>query len=395
MNLALRKNWKRRFLAIPIVLTGIGGVLMAFACAATGATPSGDAIERMKISPNYREDRFVNTLPVTEPPMFKAIKEWIKGGDHTVPQNPVSVVKRDKEDFETLPQSGLRITWIGHSTTLVEIDGVRLLLDPIWSERSSPYSRTGPKRFHGPPLALDDLPHIDAVLISHDHYDHLDKWTVIQLAGKGYRFAVPLGVGARLRGWDIPDTQIQELDWWDEIKVKAVTVTATPARHFSGRSLVMADRDETLWAGFAVVGPEHRVYYTGDTGMFPGFREIGNRLGPFDVVMAETGAYNQLWADMHLGPEQAVQAVKDAQGKLMIPVHWGTFDLALHAWTEPAERVIVAAAEQAVPLAIPRPGESVEPSKPLPLLRWWPSIPWQTAEQHPVVSSGLSQSVQQ
>ncbi|MBU2548405.1 MAG: MBL fold metallo-hydrolase [Proteobacteria bacterium] len=368
---------------------------MAPACASMGGPPSGRGLEMMKQSANYRDGRFVNGIPVGDPPLFQTLKEWVKGGEHTVPEKPVPVVKLGKTDLATLPPSGLRITWIGHSTTLVEIDGVRLLLDPIWSTRSSPFSWTGPKRFYEPPVSLDDLPPIDAVLISHDHYDHLDMDTVIGLARKGFRFLVPLGVGARLMNWGIPAGRIEELDWWEAAEVKEVTVTATPARHFSGRSLLMMDRDKTLWSGFAMAGPEHRVYYSGDTGMFPGIIEIGKRLGPFDASLVEIGAYHQLWADLHLGPEQAVQAVKDVRGGMLIPTHWATFDLALHSWVEPAERLITAAAKRNIPLAIPKPGQSVEPSSPRPLVRWWPEIPWQTAEEHPVVSSGPATRLRQ
>ena len=365
-------------------------MIMNPGCAAMGSAPSGTGLDSITRSPNYRDGHFVNALPVSMPPVFAALAEQIKSPDHTVPREPVPVVHRTKADFDSLPDSSLRTTWIGHSTTLVEIDGIRLLLDPVWSQRSSPFSWVGPRRFHTPPLALEDLPVIDAVLISHDHYDHLDMNTVKHLAGRGYRFIVPLGVGARLEGWGVPGIRITELDWWQSTDVAGITVTATPARHFSGRSLVMLDRDETLWAGFAMTGPIHSVYYTGDTGMFPGFREIGEQLGPFDVVLAESGAYNRLWSDVHMGPEQAVQAAKDAGGRLLIPVHWGTFDLAMHGWTEPAERIIIAADSLGIPVAIPQPGQSVEPSDPPPVVRWWPELPWQSAQEHPVVSSGLT-----
>ena len=385
-----KKAWQCWLLAPLALLVGLGGALMIAAWAAIGTAPSGETIELLKKSPNYRDGRFVNGLAAEEPPLFESLKEWIKGGKHTAPEQPVPVVVRSKEDLAELPQSGLRITWIGHSTTLVEVDGVRLLLDPVWSRRISPFVLIGPKRFYSPPVALDALPPIDAVLVSHDHYDHLGRDAVVSLAEMGYRFVVPLGVGARLRGWDVPASQIQELDWWEDTQVNEVQVTVTPSRHFSGRSPVMADRNATLWAGFAMVGSDHRVYYTGDTGMFPGFALIGERLGPFDATLVEVGAYHRLWADLHLGPEQAVRAVQDARGGLLIPVHWATFDLAMHSWVEPAERLIVAAANGDVPLVIPKPGQSVEPSHPLPLARWWPKLPWQSEEEHPVVSSMLA-----
>lgn len=363
---------------------------MAAACATVGATPSGEVRELLKQSPNYQEDRFVNLVPMEEPKMGKAFKEWIRGGRHdTEPTEPISTSAISKGDLAAQPDSGLRITWIGHSTSLVEIDGTRLLLDPVWAKRGSPFTWAGPKRFFEAPIGLDALPPIDAVLISHDHYDHLDKATVEYLGELGYRFVVPLGVGLRLQSWDIPAGQIAELDWWDETTVGTITVTATPARHFSGRSLVMADRDETLWAGFSMVGPTRKVYYTGDSGMFPGFAEVGERLGPFDATLVEIGAYNKLWADYHLGPEQAVQAVQDARGGLLIPVHWATFDLAMHSWVEPGERLIVAAERSGQAVSLPRPGQSIDVANPLEIARWWPQIPWESATEAPVVSSGL------
>ena len=373
-----------------MVLAGISATAVCFiasACSAMGDLPEGDRLSMLKASANFKDGKFHNSLPVKEVSGFKAMKEWLKGAEHTEPESPVPVMKRSKKDFAEHPMSGLRITWLGHSTSIVEIDGARFLLDPVWSKRSSPVPWMGPKRFFEEPIDIDDLPRVDAVIISHDHYDHLDKNTVKQLAQKDVRFVVPLGVDARLVSFGIESERIDVLDWWQHTRVADVNVTATPARHFSGRS--MSDRDKTLWAGFALTGERHRVYYTGDTGMFPGFREIGERLGPFDATLVEIGAYNRLWADLHLGPEQAVQAVLDARGGLMIPVHWAKFNLAMHSWIEPAERVIVAAEKKSVPLAVPKPGQSIEPASPLPVERWWPQLPWQTAEEHPIVSSGL------
>jgi L-ascorbate metabolism protein UlaG (beta-lactamase superfamily) len=393
MKLIPKKLWQRIVLATVLLFVGTGGIIMASACATVGATPSGEVRELLKQSPNYKEDRFVNPLPMEDPKMGKALKEWIRGGKNTEPNEPVSTSAISRGDFDDKPGSGVRITWIGHSTSLVEIDGTRLLLDPVWSKRGSPFTWAGPKRFFEAPLELRELPSIDGILISHDHYDHLDKPTVEYLGDLGYRFIVPLGVGSRLQSWDIPAEQIVELDWWDETTVGNITVTATPARHFSGRSLVMADRDETLWSGFAMVGPTHRVYYTGDSGMFPGFAEVGKRLGPFDATLVEIGAYNKLWADYHLGPEQAVQAVQDARGGLLIPVHWATFDLAMHSWVEPGERLIVAAELSGQAVSLPRPGQTIDVINPPEVARWWPQIPWESATEAPVVSSGLEPRV--
>lgn len=392
-NLLPRREVLRLVPAYALAFMLAGEMLMIASCARAGTALSVSTTKRIKASPNFKNGRFVNPTPSRQPKIFEMLRKWIAEKAQTTPKEPVPIEKRQRQDFQTPPASGLRITWLGHSSSLVEIDDKRLLLDPIWSERSSPVSFMGPKRFFAPPLALDELPPIDAVLISHDHYDHLDEATVRHLAKRKTPFIVPLGVGAHLESWDLPPGQIIELDWWDSFQLADLTITATPARHFSGRSLIMADRNKTLWAGFAICGPKHRLYYSGDTAMFDGLAEIGRRLGPFDASLIEAGAYDRLWADFHMGPEQALQALELVQGGLMIPMHWGTFELAMHSWTEPAERLMAAARRVGLSLAIPLPGQQVEPATPPILARWWPELPWQSAEEHPVVSSGLSQSM--
>ncbi len=354
---------KKRWALAVVLLIATEGFLAVNMIPATGRSPDGRRLETMKTSPNWREGKFVNSLPMSEMVFFASLGEWIRGAEHKTPDGPLPVEPRRARDFDTAPESGLRITWLGHSTFLVEIDGCRVLVDPVWSKRTSPLSWAGPKRFHRPPLPLEALPPIDAVVISHDHYDHLDYRTAQQLGDRVPLYAVPLGVGAHLEYWGVPAERIAERDWWGEVTVGDLTLTATPARHFSGRSLVMADRDETLWAGWAVAGPSHRVYYSGDTGMFPGFAEIGQRLGPFDAVLIEVGAYNHLWSDLHVGPEQAIQARVALGSGLFFPVHWGTLSLAMHSWTEPVERVLAAAVKAGVPVTVPRPGEMVEHGK--------------------------------
>lgn len=317
------------------------------------------------------------------------LRELFRSRARTKPTEPPPVIRRNASDFLSAPASGLRVTWLGHSTSIVELGGRRFLVDPMWSERASPFGWMGPKRFFEPPLPLDELPPLDAVLISHDHYDHLDRPTLERLAADGHHFLVPLGVGSRMTRWGIPSESIRELDWWDAAEVEGVTITVTPARHFSGRSPFGFDRNTTLWCGFVLRSKRHRVYYTGDTAMFTGFDEIRERLGPFDVTLIEIGAYSRLWADLHLGPEQAVEAFERVRGGLLVPVHWGTFDLAFHAWTEPVERLLVEAGRRQVPVVVPRPGRSFEPAEPPMVERWWPDVPWQSAEEHPIVSSGL------
>lgn len=336
--------------------------------------------------------KYWNSQPIVYPRLSEGLREWFGSKAPTTPTEPVPTDPKTRGDFATPPSSGLRVTWLGHATSLVEIDGHRFLIDPVWAERVSPVPFLGPRRFFPPPLALEELPPLHAVLISHDHYDHLDKGTVRALARSGVPFLVPLGVSKRLVGWGIPKRQIQELDWWDRVEAGSVTVTATPSRHFSGRSPILVDRNRSLWCGFALKGPEHRLYYAGDSGMFEGFDEIGRKLGPFDATLIEISAYNQLWADLHLGPEQAVAAFHRVRGGLLIPIHWATFDLSTHGWTEPIERLLVEARRTGARLAVPRPGQSIEPIRPPEVERWWPDLPWRTAEEYPVVSSGTTPS---
>jgi len=300
-----------------------------------------------------------------------------------------------KPELRPPPTRGLRVTWLGHSTSIVDIDGHRVLLDPVFGDRASPFRFVGPKRFHPPPLALKAIADIDVVVITHDHYDHLDHPTVVQLAKRGIPFVTSLGVGAHLEHWGVPTESIVELDWWEETSVGGVTVTATPSRHFSGRLVSMRDRFHTLWSGMALRSEHHAVFFSGDTAMFSELREIGERLGPFDMALVEAGAYCAHWRDVHIGPEQAVVASELVRAELLMPVHWGTFDLALHGWTEPAERVWRAAQRAGVALTTPRLGETVEPGVEVPLERWWPERPWQSAAVAPIVSTGLDAEIQQ
>ena len=265
----------------------------------------------------------------------------------------------DAAVFAEAPSGGFRVTWLGHSTTLIEIDGYRVLTDPVWSRRASPSSLAGPARFHAPPLPLEDLPELDAITISHDHYDHLDMPTIRALARTGARFFVPLGVGAHLEAWGVPDGRITELDWWEEATLEdgGLRLAAVPAQHYSGRGL--GGVNATLWASWVLTGPRHRVYAGCDSGLFPGFAEIGTRYGPFDLTLLPIGQYGPTWPDIHSLPEEAVDAHRALRGRLLLPVHWGTFNLAFHDWREPGERLVARAGDTGTPLLLPRPGETL------------------------------------
>lgn len=269
----------------------------------------------------------------------------------------------------------LSVTWLGHATALVEIDGYRLLTDPVWSQRCSPSKTVGPQRLHPPPLPLEALPALDAIVISHDHYDHLDMDTVRALArSQRALFVAPLGVGAHLREWGIPAARIRELDWHAETRIDDLTLTCQPARHFSGRLL---SRNNTLWSSWVLAGPRHRVYFGGDTGYTASFADIGAAHGPFDLTLLPIGAYNRSWPDIHMNPEEAVRAHRDlnaaAPGGVLVPIHWCTFRLAPHPWDEPADRLVEAALTEGVDIAVPKPGGRVVPGgeQSDAVQRWW------------------------
>lgn len=351
-----------------------------------------DAGEPQLRSRRGDDGRWLNAEPMVEDDL--GLIDWLDmlrrnalGPEVRRPRAPQDVVRPSAGDFAAAATT-LSIRWFGHSTVLIEIEGRRVLTDPIWSDRASPVGFAGPKRFSPPLVALADLPTPDAVVISHDHYDHLDEATVRALAARGVPFFVPLGAGAHLLRWGIPAAQIHEHDWWQESAVAGLRVVCTPARHFSGRSLT--DRNRTLWASWAIVGRQHRVYFGGDSGLFPGIAEIGERLGPFDVTMLDSGAYNPLWRDVHMGPEQALMAHRALAGRVFMPIHWGLFSLSFHGWTEPGERVLAMAARDGDRAALPRPGQLWQPSGPLPFARWWPSEPWRSAEELPVRSSHIA-----
>ncbi len=392
-----RPTWRRRVLQVVLLLVLLGlvvsGALATAACRSMGQAPRGERLLRMKHSPIWSESSqgFKNRMPQVQDPMLDLVGDWVTGGSaHRVPETLPPVLSRTRADFDTPPATGLRVTWLGHSTLLVEIDGARVLVDPVWGPRASPWTFLGPARWYPPPLPLDELPDITAVVISHDHYDHLDLPTVDALKDKDIPWVVPLGVGAHLEYWGVPTERVFDLDWWEAKTLGGLTLTATPARHFSGRSMPGENGGPTLWAGWAMTTDAHRVYYSGDTAMFEELLDIGKRLGPFDITMIETGAYNKAWADVHMGPEQAVRAHRLVRGEVFLPVHWGLFDLALHGWTEPIERVLVAAEKEGVTVVSPPPGGSVEPAVPTPVKRWWPDVPWDPVEVHAAFSSGTA-----
>ena len=343
-----------------------------------GERASGERLERMRASAMWAGEGFRNVAPVQpglRDPAAKmpSLADFLCGGTRRVPTAPLPA-QDPLAAWQKPASTGLRATWLGHSTVLLEIDGVRVLTDPVWGQRASPSQLAGPKRFQPVPVALNRLPPIDAVLVSHDHYDHLCHPTIRALAKTDMPFITSLGVGAHLQAWGISPDRITELDWWQSHRLagSAVEVTAAPSQHFSGRGL--KDRNATLWSSLAIRGPRHRVFFSGDTGLTEQYTLIRDRLGPFDLVMLEVGAFHPAWGDIHLGPDNALKALQLLGGGAFLPVHWGTFSLAMHAWDDPAETLLRLAPQQGVQLLMPQLGQAVEPAQVDSVTPWWRSV---------------------
>ncbi|MBS0373768.1 MAG: MBL fold metallo-hydrolase [Proteobacteria bacterium] len=334
--------------------------------------------ERARSSPRWAGNGFRNVQPVlpglrVAGSPLPTVSEFLFRRGRRIPEAALPSVD-PREGWRRAPDDGLRATWLGHSTVLVEIDGARLLTDPVWGPRASPSRFIGPKRFQPVPVPLSGLPSLDAVVISHDHYDHLDYPTIRALRQSAVPFVTALGVGAHLERWGIEPGRITELDWWETHRVPGtdVHVTAAPAQHFSGRSL--HDRNATLWASMLFRGPRHAAFFSGDTGLTHEYAVIRERLGPFDLVMLEIGAYHPAWGDIHLGPDHALEAHALLGGGTLLPVHWGTFSLALHDWDQPVERLVEQAGRRNAPLLLPRLGEPMEPGREMVPAPWWRDV---------------------
>src|SRR5262245_50576221 len=353
--------------AVGLAALAIGGcATTAPACPARmAASPQADGACGFKNLPNARVQPTKDQWTIWS----RFLTESKVG---TVPIDPIPVRRLDRAALEALDPAAVHIIRLGHSSHLLKLHGRYWLIDPVFGERASPLSFAGPKRFHAPPITLQELPAIDGLILSHDHYDHLDVPTIEALKDRVARYFVPLGVGARLQGMGVAAERIQEFDWWQSQTAGAVTLTATPAQHFSGRTLW--DRNRTLWASWVIVSGDSRIYYSGDSGYFDGFKVIGERFGGFDIALMENGAYDSYWPSVHLTPEETVQAYGDLRAKLLYLVHNSTFDLAFHTWRDPLERVAALTEQRGIALATPEIGEVLTLGRPRENKQWWKGL---------------------
>jgi L-ascorbate metabolism protein UlaG (beta-lactamase superfamily) len=342
--------------------------------ASTPATRSTSVASFAASSAQFSDGTFHNTPAIPKDSFGKLLRIFwtalFRKPKNTVPTGVIPVHALSRSQLLAAPDD--TVFRLGHSTMLIKLGGAFYLTDPVFSQRASPVQWFGPARFHQPPISIEDLPPIAAIILSHDHYDHLDHAAVLELAGKTSHFITPLGVGERLTAWGIPAAKVRQLDWWHSTQVNDVKLVATPARHFSGRTA--SDRDTTLWCSWVIRHNDVNVFFSGDSGYFDGFKTIGERYGPFDLAMVETGAYDALWPDVHMQPEETLQAFIDLKGKILMPVHNGTFDLGLHRWQEPFDRINALAQEKGVTLATPQMGEPLDVRAPAPAQAWWRSV---------------------
>ena len=328
--------------------------------------------DSIKIS-NYENGEFVNSNPtelMTESFFKIGYKFLFENNKTRSPNFEIPIEKINIDSFTNLADKNLSAIWLGHSTVLINIDGTLILTDPMFSKWAAPINWFGPKRFFNSPMEIEKLPILDAVIISHNHYDHLDKESVLRLNGLTKKFIVPIGVGKYLQNWGISSSKVIEKNWWEDYKLNdQIDVITTPAQHFSGRGLF--DRNKSLWTSFVIKGKNHSIYFGGDSGYFSGYKEIGKKYGPFDITILPIGAYNKMWKSIHTNSEEAVKAHIDLKGNLLLPIHWGTFNLALHSWTEPAEQLIIAANEAKIEFVIPKAGKIVDNLSKHIIEKWW------------------------
>jgi len=335
-----------------------------------GELPTGDQLETIQQSPNFNGEVFENlvstSMDMSLSDVFSILKDYTSGAEDREPSQalPTAFDKSIKTNNDT----SAKVTWYGHSAVLLVIDNKKILLDPMLGESSAPVPFLTKRFPYEKPIPINQIDYVDFVVISHDHYDHLDMPTILKLKDNVGHFYTALGVESHLMSWGIPHEKITSLDWWQSSEKMDLMFVATPARHFSGRGLT--DRNKTQWASWVIKGKKESIYFSGDGGYADHFQKIGEKYGPFDFAMLECGQYNRRWAQIHMTPEETAQAAVDLRAKKAMPIHWGAFNLSLHSWTDPIERVKVAAEKLGVSLVHPVIGQEFSIME-NPSTNWW------------------------
>ncbi|MFH1000986.1 MAG: MBL fold metallo-hydrolase [Bacteroidota bacterium] len=337
----------------------LGGLVWVFSKSPRlGGIITSEKKLKLEQSENYKEDKFQNLVytPMVAPKLSTMMKFFSKN-EVQIPDKQLKTKAFNKSEFENTAQNALSFTWFGHSSVLLKLENTTFLIDPVFGKRASIFSFIGPKRFdYSNHYLAENLPQIDVVLITHDHYDHLEFETIVALKDKVKLFYVPLGVAFHLEQWGVEPGKIIEADWWTEhLFSEDIKLVFTPTRHFSGRSLT--SRNQTLWGAWAILGNSNKVFFSGDSGYFEEFKKVGEKFGPFDLVFVENGQYNEDWASIHMMPEQSVLAASELKAKTVVPIHWGKFSLSIHAWDEPVKRFLSAAEKFTYQVYTPAPGE--------------------------------------
>ena len=359
-------------LALFLILILIG-ILFITLSPEFGGSPSKEQIAEYEELPYFSEGKFTNLIP-TEMSMsigktITMIPKFFANDPARIPSFEIPIEKRDSLEL-TAPTEESRLIWFGHSAFLLQMDGLNVLIDPMLGDVPAPNPFLGKPRFNSElPIEIEKLPQIDLIIISHDHYDHLDYGSIQKLKEKTKAYYVPLGVGAHFDRWGVDSNLITEMAWWDEVKVNTISLVFAPSRHFSGRG--PTNRFSTLWGSWIITGSKENIYFSGDGGYGPHFKEIGEKYGPFDFAMLECGQYNENWKEIHMSPEETAMAGIDVRAKLGMPIHWGAFSLAMHSWTDPVERVSKKAEELGLLLALPKIGEFIELGSLTENETWW------------------------
>ncbi len=378
MKQKAKKIFKQMLIGLGIItaLVSIGGIGFMSFSAEFGGQSKDASKTKIEQSPNYKDGKFQNLGNVKMDMSFGKFRSMMKAmfnpDKNSSPDSPVDYVPISAHNLKDY-KGNTRLFWLGHSTFFIQINGKNVLIDPVFGQSPSPIALFGPKRFNPDlPIQPEDLPMIDVVLISHDHYDHLDYKSITKLKDKSQRFIVPLGVKAHLLSWGIEDSRIEELDWWEEALEGEIKFTSTPAQHFSGRGKWFNDRETTLWCSYVIETADEKIFFSGDSGYGDHFKTIGEKFGSFDFAMIECGQYNKLWEEIHMLPEQSVQAGMDVNAKVIMPIHWGVFKLAMHSWTDPVERFTATAEKEQMSYMVPQIGAEILISNPALLSnKWW------------------------